>query len=126
VGYGIGWRSFALALLAGPIVTLMTWMQHGFESYGVKLVSAITTGFLLAAGSMNHAVVSSLFVFCGLHTGIAPYGYLAWAQTAGWAVLGNLVGGVALITLLRLLQVPRQVQQHRERPAELTGSGRPA
>jgi formate/nitrite transporter FocA (FNT family) len=107
-------RSFAL--LAGAVVTLMTWMQHGFESSGVKLVSAITTGFLLAASSMNHAAVTSLLIFCGLHTGMTPCGYLAWAQTAGWAILGNMVGGVALITLLCLLQVPRQVQQHRDDP----------
>ncbi len=66
---------------------------------------------------MNHAVVTSLLIFCGLHTGLSPYGYLAWAQTAGWAILGNLAGGVALITVLRLLQVPRQVQRHREQPA---------
>jgi formate-nitrite transporter family protein len=126
VGYGIGWRAFALALLAGAIVTLMTWMQHGFESYGVKLVSAVTTGFLLAAGSMNHAVVTSLLIFCGLHTGMSPYGYLAWAQTAGWATLGNLVGGVAFITLLRLLQVPQQVQQHRGQAPGFADDHRPA
>jgi formate-nitrite transporter family protein len=126
VGYGIGWRAFALALLAGAIVTLMPWMQHGFESYGVKLVSAVTTGFLLAAGSMNHAVVTSLLIFCGLHTGMSPYGYLAWAQTAGWATLGNLVGGVAFITLLRLLQVPQQVQQHRGQAPGFADDHRPA
>lgn len=117
VSYGIGWRSSALALLAGAIVTLMTWMQHGFESYGVKLVSAVTTGFLLAAGSMNHAVVTSLLIFCGLHTGLSSYGYLTWAQTAGWAILGNLAGGVGLITVLRLLQVPQHVRRHRQEPS---------
>lgn len=114
VDYGIGWRSFALALLAGAAITLMTWMQHGFDSYGVKLVSAIIAGFLLGAGSMTHAVVGSLLIFCGLHTGVSPYGYLAWAETAGWATLGNLIGGIGLVTLLRLLQVPHQVQRHRE------------
>jgi formate/nitrite transporter FocA (FNT family) len=117
VDYGIGWRSFALALLAGAIITLMTWMQHGFASYGVKLVGAVITGFLLGAGSLTHAIVGSLLIFSGLHTGASPYGYLAWAQTAGWAALGNLIGGVALVTVLRLLQVPHRVQQQRAEPA---------
>lgn len=117
VDYGLGWRAFALALLAGAIITLMTWMQHGFESYGVKLVSAVTAGFLLGAGSLNHAIVGSLLIFSGLHTGSSPYGYLAWGATAGWATLGNLVGGVGLVTVLRLLQVPHQVQRERARPA---------
>jgi len=117
VGYGIGWRAFALALLAGAVITLMTWMQHGFESYGVKLVSAVIAGFLLGAGSLNHAIVGSLLMFAGLHTGMAPYGYLAWAETAGWAALGNAIGGILLVTLLRLLQVPHGVRRKRAEPA---------
>lgn len=110
---GIGWRPFALALLAGAVITLMTWMQHSVESYGVKLVPAVTGGFLLAGGSLNHAVVGSLLAFAGLHTGVSPYGYLDWARSAAWAALGNTVGGVGLVTLLRLLQVPHRVRDER-------------
>lgn len=117
VGYGIGWRAFALALLAGAVITLMTWMQHGVESYGVKLVSAVVAGWLLGAGSLNHAIVGSLLMFAGLHTGVAPYGYLAWAETAGWAALGNAIGGIVLVTVLRMLQVPHGVRRKRAEPA---------
>lgn len=117
LGYGIGWRSFALALLAGAVLTLMTWMQHGVESYGVKLVSSVIAGFLLGAGSLNHAVVGSLLIFAGLHTGASPYGYVAWAVATAWAILGNLIGGVGLVTVLRLLQIPHRVRWERERPA---------
>ncbi len=117
VDYGIGWRSFALALLAGAVITLMTWMQHGFESYGVKLVSALVAGWLLGAGGLNHAIVGSLLMFAGLHTGVAPYGYLAWFETAGWAALGNAIGGILLVTVLRLLQVPHGVLRKRAEPA---------
>ena len=92
----------------------------------MKLVGAITTGFLLAAGSMNHAVVSSLLIFCGLHTGMSPYGSVAWAQTAGWAILGTWWGASRSSHCCAFSRYPRQVQQHRERPAELTGRGRPA
>ncbi len=124
VRYGIGWRAFALALLAGAVITLMTWMQHGFQSYGVKLVSAVTAGWLLGAGGLNHAIVGSLLMFAGLHSGIAPYGYLAWAQTAGWAALGNALGGIVLVTVLRLLQVPHGVRSKRAEPAPEVVAGR--
>ena len=116
VDLGIGWRSFALALLGGSVITLMTWMQHSTESLGVKLVPAVTTGFLLAALRLNHAIVASLIIFAGLHTHHTSYGYLDWATTAGWAALGNMVGGVALVTLLRLLQVPHKVKEHAQNP----------
>jgi len=116
VDLGIGWRSFALALLGGSVITLMTWMQHATESLGVRLVPAVTTGFLLAGLQLNHAIVASLIIFAGLHTHHTSYGYLDWAGTAGWAALGNMVGGIALVTLLRLLQVPHKVREHAQNP----------
>jgi formate-nitrite transporter family protein len=116
-GLGIGWKSFALALLGGAVITLMTWMQHATESLGTKLVPAVTTGFLLAGLQLNHASVASLVIFAGLHTHVTSYGYLDWAGAAGWAALGNMVGGIALVTLLRLLQVPDKVKEHVGNPS---------
>ncbi len=117
VDLGLGPRAFALSLLGGAVITLMTWMQHTTESVGVKLVPAVTGAFLLGGAQLNHAVVNSLLMFSALHTGHAPFGYLEWAQTAGLAAVGNLVGGLVLVTLLRLFQVPHRVRRERERPA---------
>ena len=117
VDLGIGVQSFALALVGGTVITLMTWMQHGTESVGVKVIPTIGAAFLLAGAQLNHAVVNSLLMFAALHTGRAPFGYAEWAATASWAALGNLVGGVGLVTLLRLSQVPHKVEEERSRPA---------
>ena len=114
---GLGFRAFALALLGGAVITLMTWMQHNTESKGVKLVPAVTAGFLLAGAQLNHAIVNSLLIFAALHTGRAPFGYADWAATAGLAAVGNLVGGLALVTLLRLFQIPHAVKDEAEHPA---------
>jgi formate/nitrite transporter FocA (FNT family) len=122
VGLGIGWRSFALALLGGAVITLMTWMQHATESLGTKIVPAVTTGFLLAGLGLNHAIVASLLIFAGLHTHATSYGYLNWAATAGWATLGNIIGGIALVTLLRMLQVPNKVRATQDDPAPEVGA----
>lgn len=116
VSLGVGWEAFALALLGGVVMTLMTWMQHSSQHMGVKLVPAVTTGFLLTAGGLNHAVVTSLLIFAALNTGQAPYDYLDWAVTAGWGALGNLVGGVLFVTTLRLLQVPHRLRAERATP----------
>jgi formate/nitrite transporter FocA (FNT family) len=101
---GIGWTSFATAVLGGTVITLMTWMQQSTESVPGKLLAAIAASFLLAAGSLNHAIVVSIEMFAALHAG-APFGYLDWLGILGWACLGNIVGGIGLVTVLRLVQV---------------------
>ncbi len=115
LGYGL--RAFSLAVLGGAVITLMTWMQHSSDSMAARIIPAVTAAFLLAGGQLDHAIVNSLLMFAALHTGHAPFGYLDWAKTAGWAAVGNLVGGVGLVTLLRLLQVPHKVKQERDHPA---------
>ncbi len=117
IDLGIGSRAFVLSVIGGTVITLMTWMQHSTESAGLKLVPAVTGAFLLAGAQLNHAVVNSLLIFCALHTGRAPFGYVDWLQTAAWAALGNMVGGLLLVTLLRLFQVPHTVKEERENPA---------
>ncbi|MHB1536310.1 MAG: formate/nitrite transporter family protein, partial [Acidimicrobiales bacterium] len=117
VQLGYGFRAFSLAVLGGAVITLMTWMQHGTASQPAKIISAITAGFLLGAGKLDHAIVNSLLMFAALHAGRAPFGYLAWAETAGWAALGNIAGGIGLVTLLRLLQAPHKIAHERANPA---------
>jgi formate/nitrite transporter FocA (FNT family) len=79
-------------------------MQHSSDSIGAKLVAAIMAGFLLAAGSLNHVIVVSIEMFAALQAH-APFGYADWAGMATWAALGNMVGGIGLVTVLRLVQV---------------------
>jgi formate/nitrite transporter FocA (FNT family) len=117
VNLHFGLRAFSLAVLGGAVITLRTWMQHGTKSTGTRIVPAVTAAFLLAAGKLNHAIVNSLLMFAALHTGHAPFGYLDWAKTAGFAALGNIVGGVGLVTALRVLQVPHKVAEERANPA---------
>jgi formate/nitrite transporter FocA (FNT family) len=112
VDLGIGWPAFALAMIGGLLITLMTHLQHATESDGVRLVPAVLAGFLLGAGKVNHAIVASLVCFAALQAG-APFGYLDWLGLAGFAALGNMLGGLGLVTILRLLQVPHKVLAER-------------
>ena len=113
IGLGIGWQAFALAVIGGVIITLMTHMQHSTESDGVRLVPAVIMAFVLAAGKLNHAIVVSLICFAALHAG-APFGYADWLGLFGFAVLGNMIGGLGLVTVLRLLQVPNKIRAERK------------
>jgi formate/nitrite transporter FocA (FNT family) len=110
---GVSLRSFALAVLAGAVITLLTRMQQSTESLGVQLVPAVLFGAILAGGQLFHCVLDSLFMFAALVAG-APFGYLDWLSALGWSALGNLVGGIVLVTSVRLLRVPHRVAESRD------------
>ncbi|CAN5181791.1 formate/nitrite transporter family protein [soil metagenome] len=115
---GISTTSLASAVIGGAAITLMTWMERGTESVPGKLVAVFAIAFVLAAGKLNHAIVVSLEMFAALHAG-APFGYADWLGMAAWAALGNVIGGLALVTVLRLVQVGRTaVREERERPLD--------
>jgi formate/nitrite transporter FocA (FNT family) len=117
VQLGLGIKAFSLAVLGGAVITLMTWMQQSTDSLPARAIPAITAGFLLAGAQLNHAIVNSLLMFAALETGHAPFGYLQWAQTAGFAALGNIVGGIVLVTMLRAFQVPHKLAEEMRNPA---------
>ncbi|MEW1954120.1 formate/nitrite transporter family protein [Terrabacter sp. NPDC080008] len=111
---GVSWRSFFLAVLAGAVITLLTRMQHATESLGVQVVPAVLMSFVLVGAQLFHSVLDSILMFAGLLTGRADYGYLDWLGALGWSVFGNLVGGLVLVTGIRLLRVPHRVAESRE------------
>ncbi|HYO31349.1 MAG TPA: formate/nitrite transporter family protein [Nocardioidaceae bacterium] len=110
---GVNWRSFFLAVLGGTVITLLTRMQHATDSMGVKIVPAVLMSFILVGAELFHSILDSILMFAGLLTGDAGYGWGDWGVALGWSSFGNLVGGLVLVTSLRLLRVPHRVQEHR-------------
>lgn len=100
---GVGWEMFASAMLGGAAITMMTWMEQGTSSIGAKIVAVSGIAFVLAGTPLFHAVVSSLEMFGALQRS-ADFGYLDWLGAFGVSVAGNVVGGVVLVTVLRLVQ----------------------
>jgi len=112
-------RSVALGLVGGMAMTFMTWMEHGSKSEFGKIVAAVIVAFLLAATPLNHVIVLSSEMFVALHSGAASFGYATWARVAGVATLANAVGGLLLVTTLRLAQVgKREIERERHRAPE--------
>ena len=115
-------QSAALAVLGGSTITLMTRMQHGTDSMPAKIVAAIGGGFLLAGLPLFHSVLDSLLIFGAIHAG-APFGYLQWLNWFWYTVLFNVLGGVVLVSALRLVRTRELVKEKRN---EADAEGRPA
>jgi formate/nitrite transporter FocA (FNT family) len=64
-----------------------------------------------------HAVVNTLEMFAALQVG-APFGYLLVGKLLVVITLGNVVGGLGFVTVLRLVQVGSgTVKEQRQAPA---------
>jgi formate/nitrite transporter FocA (FNT family) len=113
INSGITARSLCMAILAGAAITLMTRMTNGTDSMPARLVAVIASAFILAGLKMAHSILESLLIFCSLHAGATQFGYGDWARWFAWTVLGNLIGGIGLVTLLRLVRSRRLFQRHR-------------
>ncbi|CAA9554422.1 MAG: hypothetical protein AVDCRST_MAG79-2964 [uncultured Thermoleophilia bacterium] len=97
--------AFLSAVLAGTVMTLFTWVAHAVELDVSRIALAMLIGFLLAAPSLNHAIVAAGEVTFGVLAGTAAaadWGTLAWNIPV--SVVGNLAGGLGFVTLARLLQ----------------------
>jgi formate/nitrite transporter FocA (FNT family) len=105
-------RSVCLALLAGSFITLMTRMQHGADSEVGKVAAALAGAFLLAGLVLFHSILDSLIIFGALHAG-APFGYGDWLGWFWYTALLNMVGGLGVVTLLRLVRSKELLQQER-------------
>lgn len=113
VHLGVSWESFALAVLAGAVITLLTRMQHATDDLGVRIVPAVLLSFVLVAAELFHAVLDTILMIGGLFAGGVDYSVPAVLGALGWSAFGNLVGGLVLVTSVRLLRVPHRVAEER-------------
>lgn len=108
-------ETFSLAILGGAVITLLTRMQSGTEDMTARIFAAVAAGFLLAGLELFHSILDSLLIFGALHTGDAPFGYLDWLWFFSYTLVGNMVGGLGLVTLLRLVRTKEKLRDERAR-----------
>ena len=90
--------AFTNALAAGALLTLMTYMLQGTDSVAGRMVIAYLVGVFLAVGPFNHVVVTTLHLVIGMRFG-ADISITTLAATAVVSAVGNVIGGLAFVTL---------------------------
>lgn len=105
-------QTICLAILGGSTITLMTRMQHGTESVPAKIVAAVAGGLLLSGLQLFHSILDSLLIFGAIQAG-ADIGYLQWLGWFGYTLLFNILGGLLLVTSLRLVRTKELIQKRR-------------
>jgi formate/nitrite transporter FocA (FNT family) len=106
-------QTFALAVLAGAAITLLTRMQNGTENDVAKILACVGIAFVIVGGGLFHSILDSILVFAALHAGAPEIGYGNWLWWFAWTVVGNMLGGLGLVTLLRLVRSQGRLRQWR-------------
>ena len=92
------------SILAGALVTLLSYMLAASDTVTARIIVSFAVGFLLALGPFDHVVVSVLHLLFGVwESDSVSYGDAAW--NLGLATVGNVFGGLLLITFTHSAQV---------------------
>lgn len=111
-------QTVALAVLGGSTITLMSRMQQGTGNDVARIVATVIGGFLLAGLQLFHSILDSLLIFAAIHSG-ADITYGQWLGWFGYTLLFNVLGGLILVTLLRLVRTKELIEKRRtEAPAD--------
>ncbi|THJ65518.1 formate/nitrite transporter family protein [Arthrobacter echini] len=110
-------QTAALAVLGGSTITLMSRMQQGTEDDVARIVATMIGGFLLAGLQLFHSILDSLLIFGAIQSG-ADIDYGQWIGWFGYTLLFNMLGGLVLVTLLRLVRTKELIKERRDEAPE--------
>jgi formate/nitrite transporter FocA (FNT family) len=98
--------TFIKGIFAGWLIALMVWLLPAVGPSGILVVVIVT--YVIGIGSLSHVIAGSVDVFYLLEKGVAGWtDYIARFFVP--TLLGNVVGGVALVAVLNYGQVADEV-----------------
>lgn len=92
------------AVLAGALITLLSYMLSAADGVAARVLVAYMVGVFLALGPFDHVIVSALHLLFGIWSS-GDVGYADLLGNLALSTLGNLAGGLLLITLTHTAQV---------------------
>jgi formate-nitrite transporter family protein len=95
--------SFWSAVVTGFLLALVAWLVEGSDTVTGRVAVIWGLTFLVALGSFDHSIATTVTAFTALLEGDLGLG-----ETLGWfapVLLGNIVGGVAIVAAINYGQV---------------------
>ncbi len=100
---------FVSALLAGLVMTALTWALLAIHNTVADTFALFSGGYVLFGANLSHSIIGASIIFVGFAAaGRTLIDVAAWITVA---TIGNLVGGVGLVTLFRFVQAREQGKQ---------------
>lgn len=97
------WPNFWSGVVAGWIIALMAWLVEASDAAVGRFLVVAALAFVVGLGSFDHSIASAAEVLATTVNGTAGVGdFLAWLAPV---TLGNIVGGVGIVSLVNYGQV---------------------
>jgi formate/nitrite transporter FocA (FNT family) len=106
------WITFLRAVLAGWLIALMVWILPSTRS--ARLLTIIVITYVVALGGFVHVVATSSEVAYAVLSGMTSLGSYFTSFVIP-TVLGNIVGGVALVALLNHGSIEPEIDGKRKK-----------
>lgn len=97
---------FVGALLAGWLMGLLSWLLTSAGDTISRLAVIILTTFTIGFFHLPHCVAGNIEVLAAVIAG-APISYIQWAQFLTITTIGNAVGGVVFVSIIKYAHVKR-------------------
>ncbi|WP_276270550.1 formate/nitrite transporter family protein [Haloarcula litorea] len=97
---------FVGALLAGWLMGLLSWLLTSAGDSITRLTIVVLTTFVIGFFHLPHCVAGNIEVLAGIFAG-APISYGEWAQFLAITTVGNAVGGVVFVSIIKYAHVRR-------------------
>lgn len=106
---------FVGAMLAGWLMGLLSWLLTSAGDTISRLAIVVLTTFVIGFFHLPHCVAGNIEVLAGILAG-APISYVEWARFLAITTVGNAVGGVVFVSIVKYAHVRRG----RPEPEEVT------
>jgi len=104
---GAFWPTLTKAMFAGWLIALMIWLLPSARSARLLVIMLLT--YVVAIGRFSHIIAGSVEAFFAVFTGQASlYDYFAGFFLP--TIVGNTIGGVALVALLNHAPLATELQ----------------
>ena len=97
---------FWAGVVTGWLLALVAWLVESAEHAIAQIAVIWALTFLVALGSFDHSIASSVTAMAAVLDGSGDVG--EWLGWLGAATLGNVVGGVGIVSLINYGQVRKE------------------
>ena len=105
---GAFWPTLTKAIFAGWLIALMIWLLPSARSARLLVIMLLT--YIVAIGRFSHIIAGSVEALFAVFDGRASlYDYLAGFFVP--TIIGNTIGGVALVALLNHAPLATELQE---------------